>query len=381
MKLIKLSFAAIIAAGAMTTFASATPLEDAIKGVEVSGMARYRFYHQSDRGIGYGDNQTQRNRFSGELNIASPIADNLKFGISLTTDANNFASNDASSTDGVNVDKFWFQYAINDLTIKAGKMEIPTPWTESAFAGTRGNGILALYSGVENWTFAAAYYNQVNGIWDNHGVIDESIFGQEDLMAAAIIGSYDIFGAQLWASRMTNVFDYSVFAQVNVNLSGFNALAQMNYLRLADELKGTFDDDSGIFMGFTAGYKNDNFFVEAGYTKTDRDMGIYSLTPDDDSFIKFGQQLYYLTHNYEDQAVYFLRGGFNYNKFGFEAGFGFNDDGIDSDEDLKEYYGSVSYQCSKNFSLQAYYSFLDAKKVAEDYLENKEFRFQALYTF
>ncbi|MDR0467928.1 MAG: major outer membrane protein, partial [Campylobacteraceae bacterium] len=42
MKLVKLSLAAVVAAGAMTTFASATSLEEAIKGVDVSGMARVR---------------------------------------------------------------------------------------------------------------------------------------------------------------------------------------------------------------------------------------------------------------------------------------------------------------------------------------------------
>ncbi|MDR1976734.1 MAG: major outer membrane protein, partial [Campylobacteraceae bacterium] len=37
MKLTKLSLAAIVAVGALGSFASATPLEEAIKGVDVSG--------------------------------------------------------------------------------------------------------------------------------------------------------------------------------------------------------------------------------------------------------------------------------------------------------------------------------------------------------
>ncbi len=376
MKLVKLSLAAVVAVGAMATFASATPLEEAIKGVEVSGMARYRFYHQSD--FRYADSGSQRNRFSGSLSITSPIADNLKFGTTLSVNTENFASNSASSQSGVNVNKFWFQYAANGFSVKAGKFELSTPWTETAFGGTRGNGILALYSGVPNWTFAAAYFNQING------VDFESTVGEEDLMALAAIGSYNNVGFQAWASRMTNVFDYNVFAQVNVNLSGFNALAQMNYMRLDDNTPyvGPFADDSGIFMGFTAGYKNDIFFVEGGYTRTDKDMGIYSLTPDDDQFIKFGQQLYYMTHNENDVEVFFLRGGAKYNKFGFEAGYGASDQHVALEGmDFEEYYGLVSYQVVKNFSLQAYYSILDAKSNNAEAEENKEFQFQALYTF
>ncbi|MFW5625547.1 MAG: major outer membrane protein, partial [Campylobacter hyointestinalis] len=38
MKLVKMSLAAIVAAGALSSVASATPLEEAIKNVDVSGF-------------------------------------------------------------------------------------------------------------------------------------------------------------------------------------------------------------------------------------------------------------------------------------------------------------------------------------------------------
>ena len=43
MKLVKLSLATIVAAGALSSVASAASLEEAIKNVDVSGYARYRF--------------------------------------------------------------------------------------------------------------------------------------------------------------------------------------------------------------------------------------------------------------------------------------------------------------------------------------------------
>ena len=43
MKLVKLSLVAALAAGALATSASAMPLEEAIKGVDVSGMTRIRY--------------------------------------------------------------------------------------------------------------------------------------------------------------------------------------------------------------------------------------------------------------------------------------------------------------------------------------------------
>ena len=382
MKLVKLSLAAVVAAGAMTTFASATPLEDAIKGVEVSGLARYRFYHSSDAGIGYGSTDNQRNRFSGLLNITSPVADNLKFGISLATVNNNFASDSASNAGNVAVNKFWFQYAINDLTIKAGKIEIPTPWTQAGFTGTRGNGILALYSGVENFTFAAAYYNQVdamNGLWGNlfgPGSVD-ALIGEEDLMAAAVIGKVGPVDLQVWMARMEHAIDYTVFGEAGFNIEGFNLKGQINYMKVTDTLD-LFADDAGIYFGFEGGYKNDMFFVNLGYTKTDDDMPLHAFDGDNDGFIKFGKQLYYKTVNNPDTQVFFGNAGINYDKFGAAVGYGYADVGALSNSDMDEFYGQLTYQVAKNFGLELYYSVLSAD---DDLDENDELRFQAIYNF
>ena len=380
MKLVKLSLAAVIAAGAMTTFASATPLEEAIKGVEVSGMARVRFYHQSDARYPLGlqgrvpagetDLGSQATQVSGLLNISSPIAENFTFGTSLATDGYNTPGNDASFPTGVTVDKFFFQYASGNVVLKAGKIEIPTPWTEAGFGGSRGNGILALYTGVESWTLAAAYYNQING------AELEDMFGQEDLMAVAAIGGFEVATLQGWASRMTNVFDYNVFGQVDVNLSGFKGTAQANYMRLDKDLAVALDTDkSGIFVGFTLGYENENFFVTGGFTKSDSDMPIYALTADNDGFIKFGQQLYLLTTNTADTEVYFLKAGANFGKFGVEAGYGKADFGSD---EADEVYGLLSYKLAKNLSTELYYSVLNSDWADE---ENNELRLQVEYNF
>ena len=43
MKLTKVSLAALVALGAFSSVASATPLEEAIKNVDLSGFARYRY--------------------------------------------------------------------------------------------------------------------------------------------------------------------------------------------------------------------------------------------------------------------------------------------------------------------------------------------------
>ena len=50
MKLTKISLAALVALGAFSSVASATPLEEAIKNVDLSGMARYRYTNNKRTG-------------------------------------------------------------------------------------------------------------------------------------------------------------------------------------------------------------------------------------------------------------------------------------------------------------------------------------------
>ena len=49
MKLTKISLAALVALGAFSSVASATPLEEAIKNVDLSGFARYRYTNDSTK--------------------------------------------------------------------------------------------------------------------------------------------------------------------------------------------------------------------------------------------------------------------------------------------------------------------------------------------
>nr|WP_086226516.1 major outer membrane protein [Campylobacter sp. P0108] len=63
MKLVKLSLAAIVAAGALTSVANATSLEEAIKNVDVSGYARYRFDSQNAKLASFEDIDKPNHKF------------------------------------------------------------------------------------------------------------------------------------------------------------------------------------------------------------------------------------------------------------------------------------------------------------------------------
>ncbi|MDR0665934.1 MAG: major outer membrane protein [Campylobacteraceae bacterium] len=397
MKFVRLSLAAIIAAGALSSL-SAAPLEDAIKGVEVSGQARYRYHSQSDFAtpVSSGNKGVDAHRFSGYLQLISPIADGLKFGTSLVTDVWNKGESEASKPAGdlgestFTFDKYFFQYGAGGLNVKAGKIEIPTPWTQSAaISGSRGNGVLALYSINSDWTVAGAAYLQTNALNGYATTGLGNLDSYQNLYALAAIGKVGPVGLQVWAANYEHLADAAVFGEAKVAISGFNAKAQASYVKLADQVAGVGGaiDDAGIFVGVEGGYKNQQFAVTAGYTASDKEQPIYTLDADADGIIKFGKQLYYRTTNIRDVGTAFLKGGATFDKVGFELGYGVADLGV-TDQDYSEAYGTVTYKYAKNFGLELYYSHLDLDndtrpgkpgKAASD--TNDEIRFQAQYNF
>jgi hypothetical protein len=374
MKLAKLSLAAVMAAGALTTV-SATPLEEAIKGVEVSGWMRYRYYDESDIQA-----KSDRHRFSAPITFVSPVADNIKAGITFSVEQNSYAGDAANGTDDVTMSKFWFKYLGQDYSVRFGKQEIATPWTESGYGGSKGNGAVAMYTGVEGWTLAAAGFVNTSGLDADNidttalNAANGTTVTEENLYAAAAIGAVGPVNLQVWAARMTNVFDSSIFAQADMNMAGFGLKAQMNSMKLNSELGA--DDDSGIFYGVEGTFAMDNFTIGAGYTSTDDDMPIYTLDADDDGMLKYGQQIYYTTVNVADADTIAVFANATFGKIGLGAGY--VDVSIDND-DSSEYYGTASYKYSKNFGLSAYYSVYEDD--ADSANDNNEFRFEAKYSF
>jgi hypothetical protein len=396
MKLKYLSLAAILAVGALDML-SAAPLEEAIKGIEASGQVRYRYHSQSDfaTSVSSGNRGVDAHRFSGYLQLISPIADGLKFGTSLVTDIWNRGELEASSPAGdtggnsFTFDKYYFQYGAGGLNVKAGKIEIPTPWTQSAaISGSRGNGALALYAINKDWTVAGAAYLQTNDLNGYATTGLGNLNSYHNLYALAAIGKAGPVGLQFWAANYEHIADTAIFGEAKFTLSGFNAKGQVSYVKLADEVAGVggATDDAGIFYGVEGGYKNQQFAVTAGYTASDKDQPIYTLDADADGIIKFGKQLYYRTTNVRDVGTAFLKGGATFDKIGFELGYGIADVGT-TEQDYSEAYGTITYKYAKNFGLELYYSHLDLDndtrpgKSGSNENTNDEIRFQAQYNF
>ena len=81
MKIAKISLATLVALGAFSTVASATPLEEAIKNVDLSGYARYRYNNVAVKNAnGVKDNTIAHHQFKSEFSFKAALDDNF-FGV------------------------------------------------------------------------------------------------------------------------------------------------------------------------------------------------------------------------------------------------------------------------------------------------------------
>ncbi|TQR54012.1 major outer membrane protein [Campylobacter troglodytis] len=171
MKLVKLS---VVAAVAACSFVSAKPLEEAIKNVEISGHARYRYdtgiFKENSLTLNAGANAAshiQAHRYRVGLGVKTDIGDGFKiFGqVYYNHDRNNSfatgARNGSAGVQGANTSnplvlrQAYLEYENADYGFSArfGRQELSTVWTED-LAGMVGKIFLKPVDGITVAAFA-----------------------------------------------------------------------------------------------------------------------------------------------------------------------------------------------------------------------------------
>ena len=273
MKFLKLSLAASVALGALSTASFAQPLEEAIKGIDVSGYLRYRY--NDDR---Y-DNSTgsAAHQWRAVADFKTPVVNNiaLNFGVWYNNPNNvNHGKGTENETPGTaeaftgnglgsgsdgqfGVREFYATITPDSTatTIKVGKQLLDTPVT-NAYDGDRGTGILALNSDIPNLTLAAAAFdswsiNEMNvvgrpGIGNELGNVggEDGLSVDKPLYAlAGIYGvdtNYGRFGGQLWGFYIDDAVDALVFGELSWQGSLLRAKLQYTYAALNNDMDSVF---------------------------------------------------------------------------------------------------------------------------------------------
>ncbi|WP_297577965.1 major outer membrane protein [uncultured Helicobacter sp.] len=243
MKFLKLSLAASVALGAFSTASFAQPLEDAIKGIDVSGYLRYRFNSDYYDNGNNNSNSDNTHRWKAVADFKAPVADNVafNFGVLYNNESNNvqgtggLGSGLGSGKDG-SFGVSTFNAVITPdstaTTVIIGKQRLATPVT-NAGDDDRGTGILALNSDLEGFTFAAGAFDSwsIDDVHKGYDLGDNSGTSvTKPLYAlAGIYGvdtAYGHFGAQLWGFYIQDIVDGLGFGELSWTGSTFNAALQ-----------------------------------------------------------------------------------------------------------------------------------------------------------
>ncbi|MBT0883531.1 major outer membrane protein [Campylobacter sp. RM12654] len=386
MKLVKLSLAAVVAAGSFS-FANAVALDEAIQNVDLSGMLRYRYETESTKSDVLKTNLSGH-KYKAQLKFGADIADNFKA----------TALFQYSNTDGSYGDRAYLQdkntffvrdayltYTNYDTSFMFGRMEIGSIWTDDLL----GTGLKIVNNSIENVTLAAYAFDNYNNDGDLSPVLigDNDIVTSKNLYGIAAIANFDPVAAQLWVSNMAS---YGTFYAVDFNVAlgdkddfAYNVHAQYAGNSLKKDRKGEVAAN-GNFYAAEAGF--DAFGLDfnvgyAGYGKKDK----LTLNTVEDE----GQLI-----NYGEIVMKDYQGGFGKKDFVFGTiGYTFEDVrfGVDiisgtnkvegaEKEKLFEVKPQLSYKYSDKLNFSAFYAH-GTTKQADEKTTDKLIRFQAKYTF
>ncbi|WP_139865650.1 group 1 major outer membrane porin protein PorA [Campylobacter jejuni] len=266
MKLVKLSLVAALAAGAFSA-ANATPLEEAIKDVDVSGVLKYgydtgnfdkNFVNNSNL-----NNSKQDHKYRAQVNFSAAIADNFKAFVQFdynAADGGYGANGIKNDQKGLFVRQLYLTYTNEDVatSVIAGKQQLNLIWTDNAIDGLVGTGVKVVNNSIDGLTLAAFAVDSFMAAEQGADLLGHSnisttsnqapfkVDSVGNLYGAAAVGSYDLaggqFNPQLWLAYWDQVaFFYAVDAAYSTTIfDGINWTLEGAYL--GNSLDSELDD-------------------------------------------------------------------------------------------------------------------------------------------
>ncbi|EAL7056797.1 major outer membrane protein [Campylobacter jejuni] len=427
MKLVKLSLVAALAAGAFSA-ANATPLEEAIKDVDVSGVLRYR-YDTGNFDKNFVDNSNLNNskqdhKYRAQVNFSAAIADNFKAFVQFdynAADGGYGANGIKNGQKGLFVRQLYLTYTNEDVatSVIAGKQQLNTIWTDNGVDGLVGTGIKVVNNSIDGLTLAAfavdSFMAEEQGadlLGLGHSNISTTsnqapfkVDSVGNLYGAAAVGSYDLaggqFNPQLWLAYWDQVaFFYAVDAAYSTTIfDGINWTLEGAYL--GNSLDSELDDKT---------HANGNLFALKGSIEVngwdaslgglyygDKEKASTVVIEDQGNLgsLLAGEEIFYTTGSR-------LNGDTGRNIFGYvTGGYTFNETvrvgadfvyGGTKTEAAANHLGGgkkleavarVDYKYSPKLNFSAFYSYvnLDQGANTNESADHSTVRLQALYKF
>ncbi|EAI7921220.1 major outer membrane protein [Campylobacter jejuni] len=425
MKLVKLSLVAALAAGAFSA-ANATPLEEAIKDVDVSGVLRYRYdtgnFDKNFVNNSNLNNNKQDHKYRAQVNFSAAIADNFKAFIQFdynAVDGGTGVDNVTNAEKGLFVRQLYLTYTNEDVatSVIAGKQQLNLIWTDNAIDGLVGTGVKVVNNSIDGLTLAAFAVDSFMAAEQGADLLGHSttsttqatapfkVDSVGNLYGAAAVGSYDLaggqFNPQLWLAYWDQVaFFYAVDAAYSTTIfDGINWTLEGAYL--GNSLDSELDDKT---------HANGNLFALKGSIEVngwdaslgglyygDKEKASTVVIEDQGNLgsLLAGEEIFYTTGSR-------LNGDTGRNIFGYvTGGYTFNETvrvgadfvyGGTKTEAAANHLGGgkkleavarVDYKYSPKLNFSAFYSYvnLDQGVNTNESADHSTVRLQALYKF
>lgn len=416
MKLVKLSLVAALAAGAFSV-ANATPLEEAIKDIDVSGVLRYRYETGNEwsdiNGVAPNEGGSisgkQDHKYRAQLNFSGAIADNFKAFVQLDYSAKDggYGTNNGSTTRAyaadnsstLNVRQLYLTYTDENVatSVILGKQQLNTIWTDNAIDGLVGTGVKVVNNSIDGLTLAAFAVDSYNSD-EQGGELGTVLNFSENLYGAAAIGSYEVFNGQLnpqlWLAYMTdNAFFYALDAAYNTTIfDGVNWTLEGAYLgNSLDNERKDLGNGNGNFFALNGSIEVNGWDATLGglyYGKKDKatvtvieDQGnLGSLLAGEEIFYTKGSNL----NGDTGRNIFgFVKAGYTFNetvRLGADFVYGGTKTEAGNGGDKLEAVARVDYKYSPKLNFSAFYSYVNVDKDT-DSTHHDAVRLQALYKF
>ncbi|EPM5913570.1 major outer membrane protein [Campylobacter jejuni] len=426
MKLVKLSLVAALAAGAFSA-ANATPLEEAIKDVDVSGVLRYRYdtgnFDKNFLNNSNLNNSKQNHKYRAQVNFSAAIADNFKAFVQFdynAVDGGTGVNNATNAEKGLFVRQLYLTYTNEDVatSVIAGKQQLNIIWTDNGVDGLVGTGVKVVNNSIDGLTLAAFAVDSFMATEQGSDLLGKSTYvgnGKNNndsfkldsignLYGAAAVGSYEFLGGQfnpqLWLAYWDQVaFFYALDASYSTTIfDGINWTLEGAYLgnSLDSELDNPQHANGNLFALKGSIEVNGWDASLGGLYYGDKEKASTVVIEDQGNLgsLLAGEEIFYTTGSR-------LNGDTGRNIFGYvTGGYTFNETvrvgadfvyGGTKTEAAKHLGGGkkleavarVDYKYSPKLNFSAFYSYvnLDEGVNTKESADHSTVRLQALYKF
>jgi len=358
----KLSLAALIAMGSMSV-ATATPLTEAIKGVNLSGNIKVKF-ENNDNG-----KKESKNKWatSGDFKFTVPVNENLKvvykIGAKHEIKTADDELNDKGNS-GVKEKLAYLNYSVNGLDVVVGKIPVGTSVTDD----DAGTGIIATYKVVDQLTVAAGWVDAIKtDDWTGN-----------DIYTVGALFNIDMVKGNIWYYQATNLLDSLYTLSVDVKPVDLVTL-HADYAAGKVDIKGA---ETKTYFNISAEGSFEEVSVKAGYASTNDKDGVVVLNDDAPiSDVLPTKQKSSIANSTDTTAIY-IKGGYKIDsKANVYVAYSTIDQGKDAgNEDFTEIALGGSYKYTKKMKFSAYYSILSGSGDAKE-KDNNKLSLEAKYSF